>query len=586
MTFFHLVAYFEKIEATSKRLEMFAILSDLFKEAETSEIAQIIYLLKGELLPAFHAINIGMAEKYLLRAIAHAFQVDTDTLLKQHQINGDIGKTTEGSSLSQPRWGACKDKEGAGITVGAVYETIYEMANISGEGSVDRKIDAVSLLLSSLSPIEAKYATRFIAGTLRLGAGDATILEALALSSGDRAFRPSLDRAYSRISDLGLLAKIYREEGAAGVLAISVQHGYPIRSALCERLPSSEEIIEKIGRCSVEIKYDGFRCQAHKKGNEVILFSRNQERTTPMFPEIVNALHDVFSDNNIILEGEALAVNEVTGEAFPFQVTMQRKRKHGIALLSKEVPLRFFVFDLLYLNGEDFTVRPYRERRKKLIELIPDKHPVVEVSKAVETDSPKEVTDFFNDVVEQGYEGIVAKRLESLYTAGSRNFNWIKLKRSYKGEITDTLDLCIVGYFFGKGARTRLGIGTILAAVYDKEQERFKTISKIGTGFSEAELQTLKSLLDPITLSEKPHELDAKIIPDVWVLPKYVVTVTADEITQSRTHTANWGAGGIGLSLRFPRVTGFIRDDKGPEDATTTAEIATLFHQQKRIQME
>ncbi|MEK7285767.1 MAG: ATP-dependent DNA ligase [Nitrospirota bacterium] len=576
MTFSQLVSTFEKIEATSKRLEMFAILSDLFKEADTNEIAQIIYLLKGELLPAFHDINIGMSEKYLLRTIANTTGIASEPLLKQHQILGDIGKTAAQFILK---------KECRNPTISEVYSAIYQMAMMNGEGSVDQKIDALSHLFSCLSPVEAKYVARFVAGQLRLGSGDATILEALALSQGSRTFRPALDRAYNLISDLGLLAKIYRQEGEAGVLAIAVRCGYPIRSALCERLPSAEEIIEKIGRCSVEIKYDGFRCQAHKKENEVILFSRNQERTTLMFPEIVEAIQSVFHGHDIILEGEALAVNETTGEAFPFQVTMQRKRKHDIALLAKTVPLKFFLFDLLYLDGEDYTQYPYHARRNKLISLLP-KHPVLEISEAIETEDPNAVSLFFNDVVERGYEGIVAKRLESLYTAGSRNFNWIKLKRSYKGEMTDTLDLCIVGYFFGKGARTKFGIGTILVAAYDKEEARFKTLSKIGTGFTEAELIALKGLLDPISIPEKPKTLDAKIVPDVWVVPKFVVTVTADEMTRSRSHTANQDADGVGLSLRFPRVKGFIRNDKGHEDSTTTAEIATLFLQQKRIQLK
>ncbi len=590
MTFSHLVSYFEKIEATSKRLEMFAILADLFREAHADEIDQVVYFLQGELLPAFHGINMGMSEKYLLRAITHAAGVDHDTLLQQHRTLGDIGKTVEHYSQT---------KEESSQTISEVYQAIYHIAMMSGEGSVDRKIDALAALFSSLSATEAKYAARFVAGQLRLGAGDATILEALALSHGDRAFRTSLDRAYNLTSDLGLLAKTFGQKGEAGILATSVRCGYPIRSALCERLPSSEEIIEKIGRCSVEIKYDGFRCQAHKQGDTVILFSRNQERTTPMFPEIVDALQTVFRQNDIILEGEALAVNEATGEAFPFQVTMQRKRKHGIDLLAKDVPLKFFVFDLLYLDGVDYTQYPYKARRDKLIALLhkhkegehrgsplPPQNTVMDISEAIETDDPKTLSRFFNNVVERGYEGIVAKRLESLYTAGSRNFNWIKLKRSYKGEITDTLDLCIVGYFFGKGARARLGIGTILAAVYDPSAARFKTVSKIGTGFSEAELTDLKALLDEITLSEKPHELDAEMIPDVWVLPKYVVPVTADEITQSQSHTACCDAEGAGLSLRFPRVTGFVRSDKGPYDVTTTTEIAALFHQQKRIQVE
>jgi DNA ligase-1 len=296
-----------------------------------------------------------------------------------------------------------------------------------------------------------------------------------------------------------------------------------------------------------------------------------------MFPEIIEGLKTVFQGQEIILEGEALAFNEATGESFPFQVTLQRKRKHGVSEMAKNVPLKFFIFDLLFLNGVDYTPYPYSERRKKLIELLP-KNPVIEMAEAIETSDAIEVTRFFNDTIERGFEGIVAKRLASPYTAGARNFNWIKLKRSYTGELTDSLDLCIVGYFFGKGARAEFGIGTILAAVYDTNEARFKTVSKIGTGFSEQELQELKIRLDAIISAEKPHQLDSKIVPDVWVLPQYIIQATADEITRSHTHTAGEDDTGVGYALRFPRVIGFIRADKGPTDATSAAEIISLFN--------
>jgi DNA ligase-1 len=579
MYFSRLVSYFEQLEATSKRLELFAILAELFREADPSEINQIVYLLQGELLPPFHGINIGMSEKYLLRAIASAGQIDAGNLLAQYRLIGDLGKTAEAVI-------GIKTAERS-ETVSAVYQLIYQMARMEGEGSVDRKIEATATLLSSATAVEAKYIARFIAGQLRLGAGDATILEALALSHGDRSFREKLDRAYNLTSDLGLLAKTFCESGPEAVLAVSVKPGYPIRPALCERLASPEAIIEKIGFCSIEIKYDGFRCQAHKTDTGVVLFSRNQERMTLMFPEIVEAIETLFKGQEIILEGEALALNEATGESFPFQVTMQRKRKHGIEELSKTVPLKWFVFDLFYLNGVDYTQYPYAERRKKLIELVRiSKNPVIEVAEAIETDDAKQVTTFFDDVVERGFEGVVAKRPDSLYAAGSRNFSWIKLKRSYKAELTDSLDLCIIGYFVGKGHRASFGIGTVLAAAYDSAEGRFKTVSKIGTGFSEQELQELKTLLDTGVSLERPREVDSEILPDVWVCPKYVVTVTADEITRSPHHTAGRDADGIGFALRFPRVQGFIRTDKGPYDATTVSEIIGLFNQQRRIKME
>ncbi|MFQ5950176.1 MAG: DNA ligase, partial [Nitrospiria bacterium] len=284
MKFSTIVRYFEQLEATTKRLEMFDILAELFQEADASEIDKIIYLTQGELLPSFHGINIGMSEKYLLRAIAKGSGIDLDEAIKEYQIAGDLGRVAERYFVG----------EGAGASVESVYQQVYEIAVMGGEGSVDRKIDAVGSLLRSISSVEAKYAARFLAGKLRLGAGDATVLEALALAKGDRDYRSVLDRAYHVTSDLGLVAMTFFQSGENGVQEISVRLGYPIRPALCERLSSSEEIIEKIGRCSVEIKYDGFRCQVHKSGNDLAIFSRNQERTTPMFPEIAEAMCRLF----------------------------------------------------------------------------------------------------------------------------------------------------------------------------------------------------------------------------------------------------------------------------------------------------
>lgn len=574
MKFLNLVHDFEKLEATSKRLEMFSILSDLFQQANAEEIDKIIYLAQGELLPPFHGINIGMSEKYLLRALAKAGDVDPEMIAKQYRIVGDLGGLAE----------KVIHGEGKGLTVAEVYERIDAIAAMSGEGSVERKIDAVCELIGAVSPLEAKYVARFMAGKLRLGAGDATILEALALSKGDRAYRKELDRAYNITSDLGLVAKTLYQAGEEGIRAMSVRMGYPIRPALCERLSSAEEIVEKIGRCSVEVKYDGLRCQIHKSKNDLAIFSRNQERTTPMFPEIAEACRNLFREQEIIIEGEALAFNEATGDLLPFQITSQRKRKHGIEDMAKAFPLKFFVFDLLYLDGEDYTHHGYAQRRKKLFELI-KKNPVMEVSHAIETEDPVEIQKFFDASIERGLEGIVAKRLDGPYAAGSRNFNWIKLKRSYKGELSDSVDLVIVGYFAGKGHRAKFGIGTILSAVYDPGEDRFKTVTRIGTGFSEEELVQLKQLLDEEAAPERPHPVDSEITPDVWVNPKYVITVTADEITRSPNHTAGRDADGIGYALRFPRVQGFIRTDKSPRDATTVSEIIDMFNLQKRVKM-
>ncbi len=595
MQFLALVHCFERLSATSKRLEMFDLFSDLLRDAEANEIGRIIYFTQGELLPAFHGITLGLSEKYLLRVLAQTTGVAPETLGADYREMGDIGSVAEKHLAG---WGA-------GRSVGAVYDAIFHLATLSGAGSVERKIETVSDLFRSHSALEAKYIARFIAGKLRLGVGDATILSALARFLAERLLRPvvaqhrgwsldeaavlsalvlplshlllpMLERAYHITSDLGLIAMVACQEGVAGLQNCAVRIGYPIRPALCERAISAGEIITRMDRCAVEVKYDGFRCQMHKSKQAVTLFSRNQERTTAMFPEIVEAALRLFPNREVILEGEALAFDEATGALLPFQITSQRKRKHDVAAMAQSLPLKFFVFDLLSLDGENWMDRPYAERRAKMTEIV-QADPVMTIAEAIQTDRPAEVEAFFDAAVERGLEGIVAKRLDAPYAAGARNFNWIKLKRSYR--LADSLDLCIVGYWAGQGQRAAFGIGTILGAVYDPEQDRFFTVSKIGSGFSEDDLVRLKTMLDEVASPECPPQVCSEIVPDVWAHPKYVVAVTADEITRSSIHMAGRQGRDLGYALRFPRATA-LRADKGARDTTTLNEIIALFQRQ------
>ena len=551
---------------------MFDILSQLFKESNADDIDKIIYLGQGELLPPFHGLEMGMSEKLLVRAISDATNTPTKKVEDVFKHTGDLGKTA----------GELIKNKGENLTVRKVYEELTAIARTSGTGSVEKKIGLLSSLLRGVSPEEAKYIARFVIGRLRLGIGDPTVLEALALAQGDRSLRPELERAYNLCSDLGLVAKTLLEKGIGGVNKFHVRVGYPIRMALCERLPSSEEIIEKIGEAAIEAKYDGFRVQIHKNKNNIDMFSRNLERTTHMFPEIKEAVKNFITADTAIIEGEALAYNESTGELFPFQITIQRKRKHGIEELAKEYPLKFFAFDLLYADGEDYTPKPFKERREKLKKII-KKNPVIEPSELFITDRHEDITKYFEDAIARGLEGVVAKRLDAPYAAGGRNFNWIKLKRSYRGELADTIDVCIVGYFRGKGARAKFGVGAFLGAVYEPKTDSFKTVSKVGTGFSEDEFLQLKKILDEISISHRHPRVDSVMEADVWVEPRYVVTVTADEITRSPSHTAGRDKDGIGYALRFPRAVGFLREDKKPEDANSVKEIIELFEMQRKV---
>ena len=325
-------------------------------------------------------------------------------------------------------------------------------------------------------------------------------------------------------------------------------------------------------------------CQIHKSNGNVEIFSRNLERTTPMFPEIVEATKTAITAESIIFEGEALSYDDQTGELQPFQVTIQRKRKHGIAQAAMDIPLKLFAFDLLYVNGEDWTDRPYSDRRKLLGSLIAD-NPVIELGHADETDDPAEFARIFQSAIDRGAEGVVAKRPDGPYKAGARDFNWIKLKRSYKGTLADTVDVCLVGYFNGKGARAAFGIGAVLATVYDPDTDTFKTVSRIGSGFSQEEWAQLREILDANASASMPPRVDSTVTPDVWIHPQTVITVMADEITRSAMHTCGKDENGVGYALRFPRAKGFIRCDKNPEDATTVAEIITMSENQKLVKL-
>jgi len=576
MKFLKLANYFEELEGTSKRLEMFEILSSLFKEADKEEVDKIVYFCEEQLLPAWQGLEMGMADKMVAKAIARASGKSEKEILDSYKKQGDLGLVVEKVGGKQAT--LFKKKS---LSISEVYDELDKIARISGSGSVDRKTGMLAGLLSNMAGKEMKFAVRFVLGRLRLGIGDPTIMDSLSKAiTGDRMeLRKEIERAYNLSSDLGYVAKILFEKGAKGLREFKVVVGKPIRMALAERLPDAEDIVKKIGKCAVETKYDGMRLAVHKTGDKVEIFSRNQERMTNMFPDLIKAAQKQISAKNAILEGEAIAYNEETGEFFPFQVTMTRKRKYGIAELAKQMPVVLFAFDLLY-DGKDLTHEIYEKRRKRLKEIV-KKGFVVRLSDQIITDNPKEMEKFFEENVEKGTEGIIAKRLDSEYQAGARNFNWIKLKRSYKGELQDTIDVVIIGYFKGRGMRAKFGIGALLGAVYDEKSDAFKSIAKIGSGLSEEKWVEIRKLLDKNKTEKKPARVDSILSADVWTMPKYVFTVMADEITKSPIHTAGI-KDGVGFALRFPRIQGWVRDKKA-EDCTSVKEIEEMFRMQKKV---
>ncbi len=347
--------------------------------------------------------------------------------------------------------------------------------------------------------------------------------------------------------------------------------------ALAERADSVEDILQRLGRCSVEPKYDGFRCQVHKDGQAVTIFSRGLENMTGMFPEIANAVRSDVAADQVILEGEAMAYNVESGKYYPFQETTKRRRIHDIDAMSEKLPLRLVAFDLLYANGDDLTPRPYEERRA-LLESLVTPGLGLRVTDALFTEDPEEMALFYDDSTHEGLEGIVAKKLSGPYQAGKRDFNWIKLKRSYqKSEMTDTVDVVVVGYYYGRGARASWGIGSLLCAVYDPDQNSFPTITRCASGLSNQDWMALGQTLAGEAIPHADARVVSQLTPDVWVTPRHVYEIQADEVTRSPMHPAG-ADGGPGYALRFPRI--LHAREKQPEDATTVGEILELYRLQ------
>jgi DNA ligase-1 len=573
MRFSEFARFLESLENTSSRLQMYELLGALFEKAGEDEIAPIAYLCEGRLLPAFEGVETGIGERNAALSLAAATKCSVDDVAGASSRLGDLGLVAEELIPRSKR---------PKLSLTEVYQGLLSIARTTGRGSTEEKQKQLTNLLKQATPIEGRYIVRLTLGRLRMGVAAPTIIEAVARREEDsKRARRIIERAYNICSDLGLVLSTLTGGGLPALEKFKVRTGSPVRPMLAERLPSAEKIIQKIGKCEVEAKLDGFRCQVHIKGGKVEVFSRNLERTTGMFPDIVAALHQEFTVRSAIIDGEALAVNVETGEFHPFQVTVQRKRKQRIEEMAEELPLHLVAFDLLYVDGKDLTHQSYVARRAELARRIKGGGRI-ELSEGELVETADELQRFFDASLERGHEGVVAKRLDSGYEPGARNFNWIKLKRAYQSELNDTVDVVIVGYLRGRGYRTRFGIGSLLGAVYDEKTDTFKSVGKIGSGLSDENWIRMRETLDKEKVDHKPARVDSRLVPDVWVEPKVVVTVLADEITRSPIHTAAIEEQGRGLALRFPRVVGFIRDDKSPEDATTTKEIAEMFAQQRR----
>ena len=571
---------FQKMETTRKRLELTAILVELIKEIPVDVISKAVYLIQGKLRPNFEGVELGIAEKLVMKAMSKSSGIPLKKIEDNYNKGGDLGQTAE--NILQQKIQTTFVSET--ITLEKVYETLFKIANLEGKGSQEMKMRYVSSLLNDATPQEAKFILKILLGTLRLGIAENTVMDALAIAfTGKKENREIIENAYNVSSDLGRVAEVVSTGGAEQIKKFQIELFNPIRPMLADRIRSEEDTVKKFQEdFAAEYKLDGERAQIHKRKDTIVIFSRSLENITTYYPDIVEKISKLIISDNVILEAEVVAMNNNSGDFLPFQELMHRRRKYEIDEAVIKYPITVNFFDVLFSDGNNCMEMGYSERRKLLEQIIKEDDFARLIPMSI-INSEEQVLEVLENSINSGCEGLMLKQLDSTYRAGIRGSNWLKLKREYQNDLGDSLDLVVVGAFFGKGRRTGK-YGTLLVATYNDEEDTFPSICKVGTGFTDESLDQLYQILSPkVTLKKNPR-IVSEMEADVWFEPELVIEIVASEITQSPIHKTalNIIKENTGLALRFPKFTGKIRTEKNSEDASTDEEVVALYKVQKK----
>ena len=568
----------EKMELTSKRLELTDILVELLKKTPIETMSKIIYLIQGKLRPNFEGVEIGIAEKLVIRAISKSSGSTIKKIESDYNDGGDLGKTAANILKQKTQTTFAAET----ITLERVYDTLLKISKLEGKGSQDMKIKYISSLLNDATPIESKFILKILLGTLRLGIAENTVMDALAIAfTNKKENRGLVENAYNVSSDLGLVSEILSQEGIEGILKFKVSMFSPIRPMLADRVKSEQEALKRIeNEFAAEYKLDGERAQIHKKNNKIILFSRSLENITEYYPDVVEKISESINADEGIFEAEIVAINENTGDFLPFQELMHRRRKYKLEKAVSDYPITVNFFDILYFNGNNCLDEPYQERRKKLKSIIKENSFAKLIPMSI-VKNEDDISDIIENSINSGCEGLMLKVLTAPYRAGSRGSNWLKLKREYQNELGDSLDLVVIGAFFGRGRRTGK-YGTLLLATYNSESDTFPSICKVGTGFSDESLDQLFQILSNKVILKKNPRVDSSMDADIWFEPELVIEIVASEITLSPIHKTglDYVRKNTGFALRFPKFTGKIRTEKLADDASTDEEVMALYKNQ------
>ena len=553
MKYQKLVDVYSALEATTKRLEKTQIIADYFKTLDSDTIEQVGLLILGSVFPAWSSEEIGIGAKLVERAVGEAVGISQDVVEDAVRDEGDIGlaslklygKKAQTTFFSKP------------LTIDFVFRSLQKLSKITGARSTNRKIAVILELLSQASPTEAKYLTRTITEELRIGVGDGIVRDAIA-----DAFdidKKVVERSQMLTNDFSKVAKTAKEEGEEGLLKLNLTPGTPVKPMLAQLAPPLEEIIPEMGEAICDTKYDGIRLQVHRNGDEIKIFTRRLENITHALPEIVELFDEHLPHENYIVEGEVIATRD--GKPLPFQNILHRvRRKHNVEEAMENVPLKVFLFDVMYYKVPmiDESLKIRRQTLESIVDTSVDEMNL-STMKIGTADNISEIQELFETSIEEGHEGIMIKDASEAYIPGLRGKKMLK----YKAE-PETLDMMVIGGTYGIGKRGDF-VGSYLVALRD-ENDEFKSVAYAATGLDDASLEYLIGKMKEIEISTKGREIKVE--------PKIVLEIAFSEIVESPEYDA-------GLSLRFPVVKN-IRKDKGPGDVDTIERLVSMYNMSKK----
>ena len=547
----------QKVEATSGSLDKIDLVAGFLGSLEEAELAISCRYFMGTIFPPGLDLDLGVGPSILYQALARACGCPIAQVTDMLRATGDPGLVAAGMVEKKRPQGLSAFLEPADVadsilSISEVHDRFQAIARSSGRRSQDIKVKNLQFLFSHASPLEARYIARLAIEDMRIGIGEGGIRDAIARAFSSAGADPqSVERGYNLTNDMGLVAGAARQ-GTLDRLSVMINH--PIKMMLAQLGESIPAALAEIGTAAVEWKYDGARVQIHKEGARVKVFSRRLENVTASLPEMIEAARRINADS-AILDGEAVAVGG-DGRPMAFQEILKRfRRKYNIEVLAKKIPLRLFLFDLIYLDGKSLADLPLEQRRAMLEDIAPDDL----LADQILSSSAEEVLAVYEQALAAGHEGLIIKNPSSGYAPGKRGKNWLKIK-----PVMETLDLVVIGAKWGEGRRASF-LGSYRLACVDHSSGRLLDVGWVATGLTDEALSDLTEMFRDMVILEKGMEVEIK--------PAVIFEVAYEEIQRSPNYSS-------GYALRFPRMVR-VRDDKSLEEADTLERVLSLYQGQR-----